>query len=86
MARKLKSPYAGPIAPGFTPTRWRKPDTGDMKLFVQFRGREGGLGFQGGDWREVGGPEAKYPYTASQVVWEDRGHEWDIVAVTKWVD
>lgn len=54
-------------APGFEPTRWTMPPTGDLKLRPQYRN----------------GYVDKFTYTARQLVWSDRGNPWDVVAVAK---
>lgn len=56
-----------PINPGFTPTKGRKPRTGQDKLTVQFRSFT--------DWQHA--------YTADQLVWDDRGYAFDVIAVRK---
>lgn len=53
--------------PRWTPTKWRKPKTGDKPLMVRFRN----------------GVESRYSYTAGQLVWADRGWDFDIVAVAR---
>lgn len=56
------------IAEGFTPTKGRKPRTGETKLRVMFRG---------------GYVDERNEYTASQLRWDDTGSEWDVVAVKR---
>lgn len=48
-----------------TPTKWKRPRTGEKPLRVQ--------------WRT--GELSKYTYTASQLIWDDRGWDHDIIAV-----
>lgn len=48
-----------------TPTNFRKPKTGDKPLLVKFRN----------------GLESRWAYAADQLVWKDRGWDFDIVAV-----
>jgi hypothetical protein len=50
-----------------TPTQWKRPRTGDKPLRVQFRC----------------GWVSKHTYTARQLVWEDRGWDFDIIAVER---
>lgn len=54
--------------PGFTPTRGRKPRTGERRLIVQFR---------------CGYVDKKHTYTAEQLRWSDTGDDWDIIAVKR---
>ena len=49
----------------FTPTKGRKPRTGQKKLKVKYRN----------------GYEDRWEYTADQMRWTDTGHDWDIVGV-----
>lgn len=60
--------YTGPLPPTFTPTQWRRPNTGEMKLQVVYRS----------GWVD------REPCTAGQRRWTDTGSEWDIVGVKKW--
>lgn len=55
------------IAAGFTPTKGRKPRTGEARLEVQ--------------WRN--GMIDRWTYTASQLRWDDTGHDFDVLAVRK---
>lgn len=55
------------IAPGFHPTKGRKPRTGQDQLIVQFRSFT--------DWQ--------HRYTADQIVWDDRGYAFDAIAVKR---
>lgn len=62
---------AANLPPGFTPTQWREPKTGDKQLRVVFRN----------------GQVSKHTYTARQLVWDDRSADvsealaaWDVVA------
>lgn len=63
-----RKPELPPIALGFTPTKWRKPRTGEAKLRVQFRN---------------GYVDDKHTYRASDLRWTDEGSAWDIIAVRK---
>lgn len=51
-----------------TPTKWRPPKTGEQQLRVTFRGT---------DKPEI----SKWTYRAKDLVWEDRGEPFDIIAV-----
>lgn len=48
-----------------TPTKWRAPRTGDKQLRVTFRN----------------GEISKWTYRAKDLVWEDRGEPFDVIAV-----
>ena len=50
-----------------TPNKWRRPKTGDRLLRVQFRN----------------GLVSRHEYRADQLVWDNRGWDFDIVAVEK---
>jgi hypothetical protein len=50
-----------------TPTHFRKPRTGERMLRVQFRN----------------GLVSRHTYTADQLCWQDRGWDFDIVAVER---
>jgi len=50
-----------------TPTNFRKPKTGERLLRVKFRN----------------GLESRWTYRADQLVWKDRGWDFDIVAVER---
>jgi hypothetical protein len=50
-----------------TPTKWRRPRTGDSLLRVQFRN----------------GRLSIHAYQARQLRWSNTGDEWDIVAVER---
>ena len=52
---------------GWTPSKFKKPRTGEAKLKVRYRC----------------GWESKWEYRADQLVWDDRGDPWDIVAVKR---
>jgi hypothetical protein len=54
------------IAEGFTPTKGRKPRTGEKRLIVQFR---------------CGMIDEKHEYTAAQIRWSDTGDSFDVIAV-----
>lgn len=63
---------AADLPPGFTPTKWKPPRTGDKQLRVVFRN----------------GQVSKHTYTARQLVWDDRSATvsealaaWDVVGV-----
>lgn len=53
------------LPPGFTPTKWREPKTGDKKLIVMFRN----------------GWISRFAHTAKQWRWTDEGSDGDIVGV-----
>jgi hypothetical protein len=50
----------------WTPTKWKRPKTGEKPLMVRFRN-----GVEGG------------PYLARQLVWDDRGWDFDVVEVAR---
>jgi hypothetical protein len=50
-----------------TPTKFRKPKTGERLLRVQFRN----------------GQVSRFSYRADQLVWKDRGWDFDIVGVER---
>lgn len=54
-------------ADDFTPTKGRKPRTGEALLRVQFRN----------------GRISRHAYKASQLDWTDRGEGWDVIAVRR---
>lgn len=56
------------IPDGFTPTKGRKPRTGERKLEVIFRN-----GFR----------DRKHSYTSAQLRWTDSGDDWDVIAVRR---
>jgi hypothetical protein len=50
-----------------TPTHFRKPKTGDRLLKVTFRN----------------GMVSRHSYKASQLIWSDRGWDFDVIAVER---
>lgn len=51
----------------WTETKWRKPRTGEKPLRVK--------------WRN--GNESTHEYTADQLIWADRGWDFDVIAVRR---
>lgn len=51
----------------WTATNGRKPRTGDKALWIKFRN----------------GQESKRPYVAAQLVWADRGWDYDVTHVRR---
>lgn len=54
-------------APGFEPSRWSMPPTGEMRLRPQYRN----------------GYIDRFTYTARQLRWSDTGSEWDVAAIAR---